>query len=152
MAFDPNAKLDPGEVRDARGSGFGIGGRGLAIGGGGGLGVVLLVVYLMLGGNPANLGGGVANPDVTYPGANLSQDCQTGADANTKDECRVVGYVDSVQKYWSGELSNQSKHLPRPCCSPARSTRDAAPRPPMSAPSTAPSTSTCTSTSGSSTS
>jgi uncharacterized protein len=109
MAFDPNAKLDPGEVRDVRGSGFGIGGRGLAIGGGGGLGVVLLVVYLLLGGNPANLGGGSANPDVTYPGTNLTQDCQTGADANTKDECRVVGYVDSVQKYWSGEFSNQGK-------------------------------------------
>ena len=53
----------------------------------------LLVVYLLLGGNPANLGGGAANPGVTYPGTNLSQDCQTGADANTKDECRVVGYV-----------------------------------------------------------
>ena len=109
MAFDPNAKLDPGEVRDVRGSGFGIGGRGLAIGGGGGIGVVLLIVYLLLGGNPANLGGGATNPDVTYPGTNLSQDCRTGADANTKDECRVVGYVDSVQKYWSGELSNQGK-------------------------------------------
>ncbi len=109
MAFDPNAKLDPGEVRDVRGSGFGIGGRGLAIGGGGGIGVVLLIVYLLLGGNPANLGGGAANPDVTYPGTNLSQDCQTGAEANTKDECRVVGYVDSVQKYWSDEFSKQGK-------------------------------------------
>jgi len=109
MSFDPNAKLDPGEVRDVRGSGFGIGGRGLAIGGGGGIGVVLLIVYLLLGGNPANLGGGAAAPDVTYPGTNLSQDCQTGADANTKDECRVVGYVDSVQKYWSGEFSNRGK-------------------------------------------
>jgi uncharacterized protein len=107
MAFDPNAKLDPSEVRDARGSTFGIGGRGLAIGGGGGIGLVLLVVYLLLGGNIGDLGrsSGVA-PDVTYPGnQDLSQECQTGADANKKEECRIVGYVDSVQKYWSDEFA-----------------------------------------------
>ena len=108
MAFDPNAKLDPSEVRDARGSTFGIGGRGLAIGGGGGIGLVLLVVYLLLGGNIGDLGrsSGVA-PDVTYPGhQDLSQECQTGADANKKEECRIVGYVDSVQKYWSDEFAH----------------------------------------------
>src|ERR1043166_6516022 len=107
MAFDPNAKLDPSEVRDARGSTFGIGGRGLAIGGGGGIGLVLLVVYLLLGDNIGDLGGITrVAPDVSYPGnQDLSQECQTGADANKKEECRIVGYVDSVQKYWSDEFA-----------------------------------------------
>jgi uncharacterized protein len=110
MAFDPNARLDPGEVRDVRGSG-GLGGRGLAIGGGGGLGVILLVVYLLLGGNPANLGGSAVGPGaVTYPdNSNLSQECQTGADANQNADCRIVGYVDSVQKYWSDEFGRKGR-------------------------------------------
>jgi predicted metalloprotease len=111
MAFDPNARLDPGEVRDVRGSTFGLGGRGLAIGGGGGLGVILLVVYLLLGGNLSNLGGSSVAPGaVTYPdNSNLSQECQTGADANKKADCRIVGYVDSVQKYWSDEFASKGR-------------------------------------------
>ena len=111
MTFDPNARLDPGEVTDARGSFGGLGGRGIAIGGGGGLGIVLLVVYLLLGGNPADLGGGnTLAPSVTnQSGANLAQECRTGADANQKEDCRVVGYVDSVQKYWSDEFARSGK-------------------------------------------
>ena len=113
MAFNPNSRLDPNEVRDVRGSGGfgGIGGRGIAIGGGGGLGIVLLVVYLLLGGNPSNLGGSAVAPgEVTYPGqGNLAQECQTGADANKKEDCRVVAYVDSVQKYWSDEFSKEGR-------------------------------------------
>src|SRR6266702_486377 len=84
MAFDPNARLDPGEVRDVRGSGSGFGGRGLVIGGGGGLGLILVVVYLLLGGNLSGLGGTSTAPGVTEPGnSNLQQECSTGADANT---------------------------------------------------------------------
>ena len=112
MAFDPNARLDPGEVRDVRGSGGGWGGRGLALGGGGGLGIVLLVVYLLLGGNPADLGGaGVAPGAAGYPdNSNLSQECHSGADANQNEDCRIVGYVDSVQKYWNDEFAQNGRH------------------------------------------
>ena len=87
---------------------MGIGGRGIAIGGGGGLGIVLLIVYLLLGGNLSNLGGGSSlAPSVTnQSGANLGQECTTGADANQKEDCRIVGYVDSVQKYWSDEFAH----------------------------------------------
>jgi uncharacterized protein len=109
MTFDPNSRLDPGQVRDVRGSG--IGGRGLAIGGGGGLGLILLVVYLLLGGNLSDLGGGTsAAPGITEPGnSNLQQECSTGADANAKEECRIVGYVNSVQKYWSDEFAKSGQ-------------------------------------------
>jgi len=112
MSFDPNAPLDPSEVRDVRGSGGGWGGRGLALGGGGGLGIVLLVVYLLLGGNPADLGGaGVAPGAVSYPdNSNLSQECHNGADANQNEDCRIVGYVDSIQKYWSDEFEQSGSH------------------------------------------
>src|SRR6185437_3003240 len=91
MAFDPNARLDPGQVSDVRGSRFG--GRGLAIGGGGGLGLILVVVYLLLGGNLSDLGGTSTAPGITEPGhSNLQQECSTGADANAKEDCRIVGY------------------------------------------------------------
>jgi hypothetical protein len=105
MSFDPNAKLDPGEVKDVRGSG--ISGRSLAIGGGGGLGLVLLVVYLLLGGNLSDLGGSSVAPGVASQPRNstLEQECSTGADANKKEDCRIVGYVNSVQKYWKDEFA-----------------------------------------------
>jgi uncharacterized protein len=111
MAFDPNARLDPGQVRDVRGTG--ISGRSLAIGGGGGLGLVLLVVYLLLGGNLSDLGGS-AEPGITEPGAgNLQQECSTGADANRREDCRIVGYVNSVQKYWSDEFARSGQTYER---------------------------------------
>ncbi|MEA2657349.1 MAG: uncharacterized protein QOI23_2714 [Chloroflexota bacterium] len=103
MSFNPNAPLDPGQVTDARGSRFG--GRGLAIGGGGIGTVVIVVIYLLLGGNLGDLGTN-AGPAAGAPsGSNtLQQECSTGADANKKEDCRIVAYVNSVQKYWTDEL------------------------------------------------
>ena len=108
MAFDPNSRLDPGQVSDVRGSRFG--GRGLAIGGGGIGTVVLVVIYLLLGGNPGSL------TQLTSPGADsgvesttLQQECSTGADANKREDCRIVGYVNSIQKYWTTEFANSGE-------------------------------------------
>jgi len=109
MSFNPNAPLDPGQVTDVRGTR--LGGRGLLIGGGGGLvGVVLVVVYLLLGGNPADLGTTV-DPGAGAPSqsSTLQQECNTGADANKKEECRIVGYVNSVQKFWTDEFNRSGQ-------------------------------------------
>ena len=111
MTFDPNAQLDPSQVRDARG---GLGSRGLAVGGGG-IGLVLLIVYTLLGGGtngtptPDDLnnllnqvvgGGAEQGPTSTFLDAN----CKTGADANARQDCRIVGYVNSIQAYWTGQF------------------------------------------------
>ena len=65
MTFNPDAGLDPGQVTDARGSRYG-GGRGLAVGGGG-LGLVIAIVYLLLGGDPSALVNQAPAGDVSGP-------------------------------------------------------------------------------------
>jgi uncharacterized protein len=106
MTFDPNARLDPGQISDRRG----MGGRGgLAIGGGG-LGLVLVIAYVLLGGNPSDLGGVIEPGGAVGPESSaLAADCQTGADANQRDDCRILGYVNSVQAYWTAAFSSSGE-------------------------------------------
>jgi uncharacterized protein len=102
MSFDPNARLDPGQISDRRGRG---GRTGVAIGGGG-LGLVLLIAYALLGGNPDDLSGILEPGAVTGPESSaIATECKTGADANERDDCRILGYVNSVQTYWTGAFA-----------------------------------------------
>jgi len=102
MTFNPNSRLDPGQITDRRG----MGGRGgLAIGGGG-IGLVLFLAYVLLGGNPSSLGPLLEPGAVTGPGSSaIATDCKTGEDANQRDDCRILGYVNSIQAYWTGSFS-----------------------------------------------
>jgi predicted metalloprotease len=94
MRFKRGAKLDPSQVSVRRGSGLAIGGGGIGI-------LVALVAALVFGVDvfdQAGTGGG------TEPAATLS-DCRTGADANERRECRIVGTVNSIQAYWEEALA-----------------------------------------------
>jgi predicted metalloprotease len=111
MTFRGNAPLDPSQVEDQRGrGGFGGGGGGggglggPVVVGGGGLGIIILIIALLLGVNPLSDVGGTS-PSID--GAPSVQDCQTGADANKRDDCRIVGFVDSIQKYWTDEFARR---------------------------------------------
>src|SRR5829696_8160202 len=61
MVFKPNARLNPRQVLDRRGVG---GAGGIALGGGG-IGVILLLAYVLLGGDPGALSGSSYRPAET---------------------------------------------------------------------------------------
>jgi predicted metalloprotease len=99
MTFRRGARLNPGQVRDMRGRG------GLAIGGGLG-GVLLIALFVLLGGDPSQIPIGSLDGITVGTGAssNLAE-CQTGEDANQRQDCRIVGYVNSIQAYWGGAVN-----------------------------------------------
>jgi predicted metalloprotease len=103
MRFRPGARLDAGQVQDQRGAR----GRGIAVGGGAG-GILVIVVLALLG---VNVGGGGEDPlslgtdgSSTAPAGQLSSACRTGSDANQREDCRIVGVVNSVQAYWGDHV------------------------------------------------
>ena len=104
MTFDPDAKLDPSQVEDRRGSGSTAGGP--VIVGGGAVGLIIVIALLLLGVDPTSVID-TTNTQPPIEGVQSVQDCRTGADANKRDDCRVVGVVDSVQKYWGDEFTRR---------------------------------------------
>ena len=110
MRFNENAQLDTSQVDDRR-RGGGMPGGAMAVGGGG-LGLLILIVGMFFGVDPGVLTSVVeqtqtsqqAAPADAGPQSTLAQDCRVGADANNREDCRIVGIVNSVQDYWSNEL------------------------------------------------
>lgn len=112
MSFNENVQIDTSQVESGGSGGRGPG--GLVVGGGIG-GLVLLVIMMFLGINPNNV---PSNPSGTDPGqvqpggsqsSSSFAQCKTGADANKNDVCRVIATVNSVQAFWSEDLSRYGK-------------------------------------------
>ena len=114
MEFDDDARLDTSQIDDARGRG-GAGpdlgglpggfGTGAKLGGGGLIGLLVVIVIAFL----SSRGGGFATNDMLEPSTTVgdqsatevARECRTGADANERQDCRIVAVVNSVQRYWS---------------------------------------------------
>ena len=112
MTFRPDVDLDPGRVRDSRGRR--VRGGGLAVGGG--LGTLVIVALILLSGG--DLG------DSRRPrrarlsegpiGSQLINECETGADANERQDCRLLGAVQSLDAYWSEAFTASGESFQQP--------------------------------------
>ncbi|WP_030691642.1 neutral zinc metallopeptidase [Streptomyces globisporus] len=103
MQFDDDADLDTSEVRDVRGSRI-PGGRATV--GGGVIGLIALILGVLFGVGPDQLGlssGGDEPVTGSSSAAQVNQSCKKGSDANTRQDCRIVAVVNSVQDYWRSE-------------------------------------------------
>ena len=95
-----------------------MGPGGLALGGGGlGIaGVVVFLLFTLLSGGGGGLGQLAPLEDEQVgqgdtPGE-VSQECRTGEDANERQDCRIVGVVNSVQKFWDGVFQRSRAQYP----------------------------------------
>ena len=123
MTFNPDAEIQSGNTRRSGGGGGGGmlpggGGGRIALGGGGGcLLLVVIIIFTLMGGNPMDLlsgGGSTDSQGTTATGGALEQ-CSTGEDANTDDECLVQGVVESADSLWAqlGPDSGIAFHEPQ---------------------------------------
>lgn len=107
MTFRDDVTRSGGNARKSGG-----GGRGMAVGGGIG-GLLLVGLFLLLGGNPAEIDQ-VLGGDQTQiesgesTGAGGFDHCQTGADANASDDCRLYYTSFSVNEMWQTLLPAQA--------------------------------------------
>jgi uncharacterized protein len=111
--FRDDAELDTSQVEDLRGGGRRVPGGMVA--GGGGLATVVLVVAALVfgvdlnGSDGSGLGGlgGLDDQTVGTPAVDNSaivRECRTGADADRQEDCRIIGFVNSIQAYWRDAL------------------------------------------------
>jgi predicted metalloprotease len=110
VTFRNDANLDTSQVSDQRGSG-GLRRTGMIAGGGG-------VGLLLSDRDPAGQRPGrqqfqpswrPQQPVGPSAGGTGLAHCKTGADANAYEDCRIVGYVDSIQAYWTKALPASGK-------------------------------------------
>jgi predicted metalloprotease len=116
MRFRRRAGLDPGQVTDIRGRRMGPGGLALGGGGLGIAGIVIYVLFALLSGG-GGLGGQLAPLEDQQVGlgdtpGEVSEECRTGEDANQRQDCRIVGVVNSVQKFWDGVFEASDRRYP----------------------------------------
>lgn len=108
MSFNNRSRLDPSQVEDRRGRGAG---RVIALGGGG-LGLIITIVALLLGVPLTDLtnndtGQIPLSSQVAGENNDLNAQCQTGAEANARQDCRIVGFVNSIQSFWADEFTRR---------------------------------------------
>jgi predicted metalloprotease len=98
--YNRGKRLDPTQVRDVRGKLAPI-----AIGGGG-LGLLLLLISAVLG-VPLDPSGLTTDGGGAPPSGNLAGECQSGADAEERQDCRILLFVNSIQDYWTDEFASR---------------------------------------------
>lgn len=104
MSFNDDARLDSSRVNDSRGRG-----RGTKIAAGGG-GIVVVLLAALFGVNPElleqlGLGAGPSSEQNTTSTAGPGiAECKTGADANKRQDCRILATTQSLDSFWLSYL------------------------------------------------
>ncbi|MBT2504352.1 neutral zinc metallopeptidase [Streptomyces sp. ISL-98] len=104
MRFDDDAGPDASDVRQVRGSRV-PGGRATI--GGGIVGLVALVLGVLFGVGPEQVGLSEDDPEAGGTSSSRAQvrlNCRKGRDANTDEHCRILAVVNSVQDHWRREF------------------------------------------------
>ena len=108
MSFNNKSRLDPSQVEDRRSRR----GTGTVIAlGGGGLGLIITIVAMLMGVNLSDLTNSDTGQQAPFSTESageiydLDAECQTGADANERQDCRIVGFVNSIQTFWDDEFA-----------------------------------------------
>jgi len=115
MRFNPKARLDPGQVEGRGGGGGGFRGGGGGGGGlpggirvGGGIGGLILTIILIVVFTQISGGGGGTTPGAGGGTDTGFEQCQSGADANRSQKCRLVAITNSVQSFWTDQYPKET--------------------------------------------
>ena len=78
--------------------------------------LVIVALILLTGGDLGDVIGGLgAAPPVEGPiGSQLINECDTGADANERQDCRLLGAVQSLDAYWSDTFTASGEAFQQP--------------------------------------
>ncbi|MDO5727162.1 MAG: neutral zinc metallopeptidase [Bowdeniella nasicola] len=106
MTFNDGIRTNPARARSSRGR------TGAMVGGIGGVGgIVVLLLYMAIGGNPLDLiapTSSQSGPAVAEShGVDLSH-CTDGRAANTYAECRMIATAESLDEVWKQQLPAQA--------------------------------------------
>ncbi|CUR57735.1 conserved hypothetical protein [metagenome] len=122
MRFNPKARLDTSRVSDGggrSGGGGGLGGGQIQMpggmkAGGGVAGIVIILIILavnfLMGGQSPTTGGPLDSSQMVADGTDSGRydNCQTGEDAQTDEDCARVLVENSLRDYWAGTLPDQA--------------------------------------------
>jgi predicted metalloprotease len=101
MTFNDDARIGRGKVsKRGRNTGIAVGGGGLGL-------IAIVLIGQLLGVDLSGLAGGTGGGGTAPQGEDVSlAECDTGADANENIDCRMVGAADTLDSYWSAQLSD----------------------------------------------
>ena len=102
MSFNDNIQLDPSRVRTSAGR------RAAGIGGGSVLGAIIVFAVAHFTGIDLSQFLGSSQPGPAPAGQTVDvSGCTSGADANTRVECRMVATASSLDEVWRAQLASQ---------------------------------------------
>ncbi|KQQ52093.1 neutral zinc metallopeptidase [Plantibacter sp. Leaf314] len=98
MTFNDNADISGNKVkRRGKTTGIAVGGGAVGV-------IVIALISQFLGVDVSGILGGGGVGGGSQEETLLSEECQTGADANANVDCRMGGAYSSLDDYWSEEL------------------------------------------------